>query len=149
MNPLPPPAPADIRTPAAPDTPRINGASICSASPGAPFLYRMPVTGQRPMTYAAEHLPAGLSIDPANGIVTGRVAHAGEYRVTLRAENALGSAEKLLRIVIGDTLALTPPMGWNSWNCWAHAVDQDKVLRSARALVSSGLADHGWSYVNI
>ncbi|MBP7372526.1 MAG: putative Ig domain-containing protein [Opitutaceae bacterium] len=143
------PVPADIRTPATPETPRLNGASICGASPGAPFLYRMPVTGRRPITYAAEHLPAGLSLDSATGIVTGRVAKTGEYRVTLRAKNALGSAEKTLRIVIGDTLALTPPMGWNSWNCWAHAVDQDKVLRSARALVSSGLADHGWSYVNI
>jgi len=40
-------------------------------------------------------------------------------------------------------------MGWNSWNCWAQAVDQDKVLLSARTLVSSGLADHGWTYVNI
>jgi alpha-galactosidase len=40
-------------------------------------------------------------------------------------------------------------MGWNSWNCWAGAVDQDKVLRSAKAMVSSGLKDHGWQYVNI
>jgi alpha-galactosidase len=40
-------------------------------------------------------------------------------------------------------------MGWNSWNCWAGSVDADKVLRSARAMVSSGLANHGWSYINI
>ena len=40
-------------------------------------------------------------------------------------------------------------MGWNSWNCWAGAVDQEKVLRSARAMVSSGLINHGWTYINI
>jgi alpha-galactosidase len=40
-------------------------------------------------------------------------------------------------------------MGWNSWNCWATAVDADKVRRAARAMVASGLADHGWSYINI
>jgi len=69
--------------------------------------------------------------------------------VTLRARNGRGVAEKRLRIVCGEAIVLTPPMGWNSWNCWAQAVDHDKVLRSARELVSSGLADHGWTYVNI
>ena len=48
-----------------------------------------------------------------------------------------------------DRIALTPPMGWNSRNCWGAAVDQEKVLRSAKALVSSGLSQHGWTYVNI
>jgi alpha-galactosidase len=58
-------------------------------------------------------------------------------------------AEKEFRIIVGDQIALTPPMGWNSWNCWAESVDQEKVLRSARALVASGLINHGWTYVNI
>lgn len=40
-------------------------------------------------------------------------------------------------------------MGWNSWNCWARDVTQEQVLSSARAMVESGLADHGWSYINI
>jgi alpha-galactosidase len=69
--------------------------------------------------------------------------------VVLRAQNARGTAEKKFRIVGGDAIALTPAMGWNSWNCWARTVDQEKVLRSARALVSSGLAQHGWTYINL
>ena len=44
-------------------------------------------------------------------------------------------------------LALTPPMGWNSWNCWGLSVDQDKVKLSADALIKSGLAEHGWTYI--
>ena len=40
-------------------------------------------------------------------------------------------------------------MGWNSWNCWAGSVNQDKVLRSARQMVSTGLINHGWTYINI
>jgi alpha-galactosidase len=40
-------------------------------------------------------------------------------------------------------------MGWNSWNCWGEHIDQRKILDAAEALVSSGLADHGWVYVNI
>jgi alpha-galactosidase len=54
-----------------------------------------------------------------------------------------------LRIVVGDRIALTPPMGWNSWNIWGSSVTQDKVRKAADALVASGLRDHGWTYVNI
>ena len=46
-------------------------------------------------------------------------------------------------------VSLTPPLGWNSWNCWGREVSQEKVLRSARALVAAGLDRHGWSYINI
>ena len=40
-------------------------------------------------------------------------------------------------------------MGWNSWNCFACAVSADKVKRAAAAMVKSGLANHGWTYINI
>ncbi len=45
--------------------------------------------------------------------------------------------------------ALTPPMGWNSWNAFATLVDEDKVMGTARALVDTGLAKLGYRYVNI
>ena len=48
-----------------------------------------------------------------------------------------------------DNLAATPPMGWNSWNHFADQVN-DKVIReTADALVSTGLRDAGYVYVNI
>ncbi len=142
-------ATGDLRTPPPPVAPRINGPTVFGVTPGAPFLYTIPVTGERPMTYAVDDLPAGLSLEAGTGRVTGRIERAGEYVVRLSAANARGRSEKRLRIVCGDRIALTPPMGWNSWNCWAQTVDQDKVLRAARALVATGLADHGWTYVNI
>jgi alpha-galactosidase len=40
-------------------------------------------------------------------------------------------------------------MGWNSWNCFASAVDDSKVRSAADAMVKSGLINHGWAYVNI
>ena len=101
------------------------------------------------MTFSVGKLPRGLSVDAVTGHITGSLARPGEYKVVLRAENAKGTNEKKFRIVVGEKIALTPPMGWNSWNCWAGAVDQEKVLRSARALVSSGLINHGWTYINI
>jgi alpha-galactosidase len=139
----------EILTPPPPATPRINGASVFGVTPGAPFMYTIPATGERPMEYAVDGLPPGLVLDAATGQITGVLKAAGEHPVVLRARNARGQAEKKFKIVCGDRIALTPPMGWNSWNCWAQAVDQEKVLRSARVLVSSGLANHGWTYINI
>ena len=140
---------ARILTPPAPNKPRINGANVYGQRPGSPFLYTIAATGARPMTFAVRNLPKGLTLDPQTGIISGTVAVTGDYNVRLTARNAQGTATKTLKIVIGDKIALTPPMGWNSWNSWAGRVDQEKVLRSAKILVSSGLVNHGWSYVNI
>ena len=140
---------AYILTPEPAHTPRITGARVFGARPDARFLFNVTATGDRPMTFAAAGLPKGLRIDPATGRISGRVAKAGTYDVTLTAKNELGEATRNLRIVIGDRIALTPPMGWNSWNCWARDVTQEQVLSSARAMVASGLADHGWTYINI
>jgi alpha-galactosidase len=46
-------------------------------------------------------------------------------------------------------LAATPPMGWNSWNHFAGRVTEADVKAAADALVSSGLRDKGYIYVNI
>src|SRR5262245_52164079 len=45
--------------------------------------------------------------------------------------------------------AATPPMGWNSWNAFASAVDEEKVMGSANRIVESGLAAKGYRYINL
>jgi len=50
---------------------------------------------------------------------------------------------------IAPTLAQTPPMGWNSWNHFATKVTEQDVKNAADALVSSGMRDAGYIYVNI
>ncbi len=45
--------------------------------------------------------------------------------------------------------AATPPMGWNSWNHFAGRVNDADVRAAADALVSSGMRDAGYVYVNI
>jgi alpha-galactosidase len=138
-----------ILTPKPPATPRINGPKVYGQRPGRPFLFTVPATGDRPMTFSADGLPDGLKLDEKTGRITGSVAKAGEYVVTLKATNDKGENQRKLKIVIGDTLALTPPMGWNSWNSWAKDVDQEKVLASAKAMAEKGLINHGWTYINI
>ena len=48
-----------------------------------------------------------------------------------------------------NALARTPPMGWNSWNKFAGKVDDKTVREIADAMVSSGMKDAGYTYVNI
>lgn len=46
-----------------------------------------------------------------------------------------------------DNIALTPPMGWNSWNKFACDITEDLIRETADAMVSSGLKDAGYEYV--
>jgi alpha-galactosidase len=48
-----------------------------------------------------------------------------------------------------EGLALTPPMGWNSWNHYGCSIDETLIKRTADAIVSSGLRDAGYVYVNL
>ncbi|MEI7829952.1 MAG: NPCBM/NEW2 domain-containing protein [Prolixibacteraceae bacterium] len=136
-------------TPDPPQTPRINSARIFGATPGNPFFYSIATTGKRPMEFFASNLPGGLKLDSQTGIITGKVAKRGVYPVSLKAKNELGEASVILKICIGDTIALTPPIGWNGWNSWAEKIDREKVIATADAMVSKGLNNHGWSYINI
>ncbi|MDF1571233.1 MAG: NPCBM/NEW2 domain-containing protein [Bacteroidales bacterium] len=139
-----------ILTPSPPATPRINGPQITGASPGKPFMFKVPVTGDRPLRITASNLPNGLGIDEATGLISGRAEEEGRYEVIIHAENEKGTQSRPLQIVIGKhQLALTPPMGWNSWNVWACSIDQEKTLAAAEAMVTTGLIEHGWTYINI
>lgn len=138
-----------ILTPKFPATPKINSATVFGVRPGSPFLFRIPATGERPMIFSAKGLPKGLKLDSKTGIITGKLDEKGIFEVNLMAQNAKGKTSKRLKINCGDRIALTPTIGWNSWNCFGLEVSADKVKRAADALVKSGLADHGWSYINI
>ena len=136
-------------TPSAPIQPRYNGPAVFGARPGSPVIFRLPFSGEKPMTYAASGLPEGLVLDSENGVLTGSVISKGDYEIVWEATNAHGTAKGNMTLKIGETFALTPPMGWNSWNCWGLDLTQEKVFSSALALINSGLADYGYSYINI
>lgn len=138
-----------ILTPKPGPAPRINGARIFGVRPGSPFLFTIPATGERPMTFAVEGLPEGLRLDTATGQITGTIAARGEYVVAFTATNNAGTAERKFKIVCGDTLALTPHMGWNSWYVWENHVTDGIMRAAAEAMVASGMIDHGYQYVNI
>ena len=140
---------AAILTPQPAAKPRINGARVYGERPGRPFLYHVPTTGQRPITFTATGLPDGLKIDSSTGTITGNEKQPGTYTVHVEAKNAQGTDSTDLKIIIGDTIDLTPQMGWNSWNFFHRSITDAKVRAAADAMVSSGLVEHGWTYVNV
>ena len=102
------------------------------------------------MKFTCADLPAGLNLKEADGVLSGKIDRPGDYTFTVVAENAKGKASQKFTLKVGARMiALTPPMGWNSWNCWALSVSQEKVMSSAQALLDKGLADYGYCYMNI
>ena len=141
--------PKYILTPDAPKSPRYNGPLVFGVRPGSPIIFRLPFSGERPMTFSVKGLPEGAVLNADEGILGGKVNKAGEYKLTLIAKNEHGEYRQPFTLKVGDKIALTPPMGWNSWNCWALAVSQEKVMSSALAILNKGLADYGYSYINV
>jgi len=141
--------PAYILTPVPQATPKINGATVFGVRPNSPVLYKIAATGKAPLLYKVEGLPEGLIVNPINGIITGKISRKGDYSMTIIVKNNIAEAKRTFKITCGDLLALTPPMGWNSWNCWGLSVSDEKLKASAKAMMDKGLMDHGWTFMNI
>ena len=138
-----------ILTPAPPATPKINGAKIYGVHFNSPVLFKIPATGKKPLQYGVENLPQGLNVNTDNGVISGSLKTKGVFKMTFIVKNSLGEAKRDFTVKCGDLLALTPPMGWNSWNCWGLSVSDEKLKASAHAMIDKGLIDHGWTYMNI
>lgn len=145
----PPPEPMPTIAHGFGDRPLINGPHIIGCTAGHDFILRVPATGRGPLTYRARNLPAGLTLDRSTGVVRGSVLNPGKTNVTFTVSGPRGRDSRVIAIDSRGKLALTPPMGWNSWNVWAGAVNQARVYAAAKAFVSTGLAAYGYSYINI
>ena len=129
--------------------PAFHGAKVIGNYPNTDFMFAIPATGTRPITFAAHNLPAGLTLDASTGIIKGKAGTAGEYKVQVTASNAKGRAGEEIKIVIGETLCLTPAMGWNSWNVFTKNIDEKMLMEMADAMVANGMRDEGYQYINI
>jgi hypothetical protein len=126
--------------------PHFNGAKVIGLHPATPLVYSLTVSGERPLSFSVNRLPDGLKLDSVTGIITGSLARAGEYSFTARPKNAAGTATAKIKIVCGDTLALTPPMGWNSYDAFGDNVKESEVLANARYLADK-MQPVGWNTV--
>lgn len=130
----------------APAAPRIHGPARAGFYAGKSVVHTIAATGQAPLAYAAAGLPAGLTLDAATGRLTATGLPAGEYPLDVTVTNAMGAATRRIVLVSGDTVALTPPMGWNSYDSFDDDVRESEFLAQAAA-VRDNLLPYGWDTV--
>ncbi len=128
------------------DFPQFHSAQIVGVYPQTPFLYSLSATGREPLDFSVKKLPAGLLLDSKAGIITGTLAGIGNYTFTAIVKNSFGNAKSKIKIVCGDTLALTPPMGWNSYDAFGDSVVESEVLSNAIWL-KRNIQPLGWDTV--
>lgn len=138
-----------ILTPKPQKQPHINSAGVYGVRPGSEIIYRIAATGERPIKYMVSGLPAGCTFDPELGVIRGAIKKPGKHELVITARNKHGASQKNVEIIVGQTIALTPPMGWNSWNSFACNVTAADIKNTVDQLINTGLADYGWSYINI
>jgi alpha-galactosidase len=130
--------------------PTLNYPRITGATPGRPFLFMIPASGEGPLTFAVKNLPAGLTLDAKTGVITGALKQGSRTVVDVTVTGPKGKTAGKITIVGGqNSLALTPPLGWNSWNAWGNTVTDAKVRASVDGMMASGLARQGYTYINI
>ncbi len=96
------------------------------------------------LRFAGDQLDVTISYDEKNHeeAVARRAPEADSRPPAVIALPALAT-------VPANGLALTPPMGWNSWNHFGDKIDDQIVRDAADAMVSSGMAAAGYQYVNM
>ena len=87
-----------------PATPQILSATLANGTTGSTFYYGV-LTNLAGATFSATGLPAGLSIDPVSGIISGTATQTGTFPVTLTATNSSSTVTATL------TLVITAPAG--------------------------------------
>ena len=126
--------------------PHIHPPAVVGFRTGTPLLWTLPVTGERPMKFVAKGLPNGLTLNPTTGIISGTVAKDGEYPVQVTVQNEEGKDARTIHLLAGQSVAATPPMGWNSYDAFGDSVTEDETLANAR-YVQLHLLPYGWDTV--
>ncbi|OOG58537.1 alpha-galactosidase [Rhodanobacter sp. B05] len=78
-----------------------------------------------------------------SGFLSGLLAVGFMHVATVKAESAPPQPRE------SNGLALTPPMGWNTWNKFGCAINETVIRQAADTMVSSGMKDAGYEYIVI
>jgi len=106
-NPGHPFVPFPLEIQVLPQAPVITSPATFSGQQNEPFSYQITAT-QSPETFAALDLPAGLTLHPATGLITGTPSENGAFAVELRATNAGGTGIRVLDLFVAPPVP--PPV---------------------------------------
>lgn len=82
--------------------PKIRTCSISRAALGAEYSAQLRATGSSPMTWSAEGLPAGLTIDPDTGVISGVPAEEFSGKFSATVSNSKGQHTRLVRLKVQE-----------------------------------------------
>jgi hypothetical protein len=106
-----------VVAPSALPMPVISSATTASAQVGKPFTYQI-VASNSPTAYTAIGLPAGLTVDPAFGLISGTPTQSGSFAVALTAANSSGTGKAMLALTV--TPAASKPVITSAANAVAQ-----------------------------
>lgn len=128
--------------------PKILTPKIFGASTGKEFIYRIPVIGKRPILITVDSQTHGLKFN--NGVIYGKIDSDCEFTIKITAENQDGKDVSEMKVSIAqDNMLKTPLLGFTTWNAFGSGVSQRDVEETAELMISSGIADYGYCYVNV
>ncbi len=104
----------------------ITSLITASAQAGVPFTYTITASGgTTPITYSADPLPAGLSVNPATGVISGTPADTGTTRILLTAGNSAGSTSATLVLTVTREPPVIAIEAWRAAHFGASATNTD------------------------
>lgn len=102
-----------------------------------------------PPSFTFANIPQGLTFNAVSKSLEGSVITTGVYDLGLKVWNADGADSSQLSISVMPPRKSPPMMGWCSWNNYRTNINETIIKKQADAMVSSGLVDAGYKYVNL
>ncbi len=96
------------------DVPVITSNRTARAVAGNAFIYQI-TADNLPTSFNSANLPAGFSIDPASGVISGTPAGIGSFAVTISATNTLGTDSTVLSLIVSTADPILVPTGIAAW----------------------------------
>ena len=94
---------------------------------------------------------ASILAGAGTGVLIGKALKGKKICPACIAKKAFAATQVHVEDVekYNNGVALTPPMGWSSWNTFRNAIDEKLIKDTAEAMKKTGLLDAGYKYVNL
>ena len=128
-------------------TPSITTTSLPAATVGEPYAQTLTASGATPTwTIIGGRLPAGLSLSPNTGVISGTPTAEGTYPITVRALNSYGNHVRMLSIVVERGGPATHTVTFNANGGTGTMTPQTFLHNTAQALRANTFTRTGYTF---